>query len=364
MQARTLGFLTVAAAAVGAAAWAFRDVPAAMGARPTADRVRRSPQYRDGTFHNTVDTPVATPDSKTMREFFFGGQRREPSARVPVVQPGPGAGQSAESLHITWYGHASVLVELEGARVLLDPIWSDRCSPSAKVGPRRLHPVPVALEDIPPLDAILISHDHYDHLDMATVKALTVNQTAPFLVPLGVGAHLARWGVPAHRIIELDWAESVDLAGLHIVATEAQHFSGRALQRNGTLWSSWVIAGKQRKVFYTGDSGYFAGYADIGAEHGPFDVTLVQIGAYDKAWPNIHMFPEEAIQAHLDLTGGLLIPVHWGTFNLAIHSWSEPPDRLWQEAKARGVRMAVPRPGERIDVDDPPQVDGWWQALA
>ncbi|MBB5869877.1 L-ascorbate metabolism protein UlaG (beta-lactamase superfamily) [Allocatelliglobosispora scoriae] len=364
MQAKTVGLLAVAAAAVGAAAWAFRDIPAAMGARPSPDRVRRSPQYRDGTFHNTATTRVAMPDAKTMREFLLGGQRREPTGRVPVVPPRFGAGQSPDSLHITWYGHASVLVELEGARVLIDPIWSDRCSPSGKVGPKRLHPVPVALEEIPPLDAILISHDHYDHLDMATVKALTVNQTAPFLVPLGVGAHLHRWGVPAHRIIELDWAESVDIAGLHLVATEAQHFSGRGLTRNGTLWSSWVIAGKNRRVFYTGDSGYFAGYAEIGAKYGPFDVTLMQIGAYDKAWPDIHMFPEEAIQAHLELVGGLLIPVHWATFNLALHSWSEPPDRLWAEAKARGVTMAVPKPGERVDAADPPPIDGWWQSIA
>ena len=183
-------------------------------------------------------------------------------------------------------------------------------------------------------------------------------------MPLGVGAHLDRWGVPADRIIELDWAES------HRVGGPGDHRHRRpallrpGLRRDGTLWSSWVVAGAHRKVFYTGDSGYFDGYAEIGAEHGPFDVTLMQIGAYDRAWPDIHMFPEEAVAAHLDLRGGLLVPVHWATFNLALHDWSEPVDRLWAEAKARDVRLAVPRPGERVVVDDPPAVDGWWQAVA
>jgi L-ascorbate metabolism protein UlaG (beta-lactamase superfamily) len=270
----------------------------------------------------------------------------------------------ARELNIVWYGHASTLIEIEGRRVLLDPVWSDRCSPSAAVGPRRLHEPPVRLDELPHLDAILISHDHYDHLDMDTVRELTARQSAPFLVPLGVGAHLDRWGVPPERIIELDWSQTHRVAELEITCTAAQHFSGRGLRRNGTLWSSWVVAGRHRRVYYTGDSGYFGGYAEIGTAHGPFDVTLMQIGAYDRAWPGIHMFPEEAVTAHLDLRGGLFLPVHWATFNLALHDWSEPVDRLWAEAKARDVRLAVPRPGERVVVDDPPPVDGWWQAVA
>jgi L-ascorbate metabolism protein UlaG (beta-lactamase superfamily) len=216
---------------------------------------------------------------------------------------------------------------------------------------------------LPPLDAVLISHDHYDHLDYATVRELTARQKAPFVVPLGVGAHLDRWRVPGDRIVELDWDESVDLGGLRLTCTAAQHFSGRSLRRDYTLWSSWVIAGENRRVFYTGDSGYFDGYTGIGTAHGPFDATLVQIGAYDRRWPDIHMTPEEGVAAHLDVRGGLLVPVHWATFVLAFHPWSEPVDRVWREAKARGVSLAVPRPGQRVDVDDAPPVDGWWQAL-
>ncbi|HLL68324.1 MAG TPA: MBL fold metallo-hydrolase [Micromonosporaceae bacterium] len=361
---------TAVAAGAGAAAasWTAHGLREAIGGTPTGargERVRRSPQYRAGAFHNAAAIPTMEAGSSLAmaRELIFGRQRRTPSRPVPIVRPAPG-GDTPDGLHVTWYGHASALVELDGGRVLIDPVWSERCSPSPVVGPRRLHPPPVALEDLPVIDAIVISHDHYDHLDLATVRTLVRTQRAPFLVPLGVGAHLDHWGVPADRIVELDWDERFSVGNLELVATAAQHFSGRGVTRDGTLWASWVIAGPTRRVFYTGDSGYFDGYAAIGAAHGPFDVSLIQIGAYGATWPHIHMFPEEAVRAHLDLRGGLLIPVHWGTFNLAFHAWSEPVDRLWLEVKARAVTMAVPRPGERIDVDDPPPVDGWWQAIA
>ncbi|WP_431908632.1 MBL fold metallo-hydrolase [Micromonospora carbonacea] len=357
-------------AALAGLAWVARDVPAALGGRLSgarAERAARSPQFRDGAFRNRASTRTmaGSPDRNLVRELIFGKQKRRPTAAVPLVRPAdPPAAATDRELGVVWYGHASALIEIEGHRVLVDPVWSDRCSPSALLGPRRLHEPPVGLHELPTVDAVVISHDHYDHLDMATVRALTAGQSAPFVVPLGVGAHLERWGVPEDRIVELDWAESHRVGGLTITATAAQHFSGRGLRRDGTLWSSWVVAGAHRRVFYTGDSGYFDGYAEIGAEHGPFDVTLIQIGAYDRAWPSIHMFPEEAVAAHLDLRGGLLLPVHWATFNLALHDWSEPVDRLWAEAKARDVRLAVPRPGERVVVDDPPAVDGWWQSIA
>ncbi|MFI2664694.1 MBL fold metallo-hydrolase [Micromonospora carbonacea] len=357
-------------AALAGLAWVARDVPAALGGRLSgarAERAARSPQFRDGAFRNRASTRTmaGSPDRNLVRELIFGKQKRRPTAAVPLVRPAdPPAAATDRELGVVWYGHASALIEIEGHRVLVDPVWSDRCSPSALLGPRRLHEPPVGLHELPTVDAVVISHDHYDHLDMATVRALTAGQSAPFVVPLGVGAHLERWGVPEDRIVELDWAESHRIGGLTITATAAQHFSGRGLRRDGTLWSSWVVAGAHRRVFYTGDSGYFDGYAEIGAEHGPFDVTLIQIGAYDRAWPSIHMFPEEAVAAHLDLHGGLLLPVHWATFNLALHDWSEPVDRLWAEAKARDVRLAVPRPGERVVVDDPPAVDGWWQSIA
>ena len=368
MRTTTLA-VALGLAATGRAAWALRGVHAEFGARASgarAERMRNSPQFRDGAFHNAAP-PVERSGLSyrdVFREMLFGETKklRHPSGPIPVITPET-AEPAVAGLHITWYGHASALIEIDGARVLCDPVWSERASPAQFTGPRRLHAPPMALESLPKVDAILISHDHYDHLDMATVRALVRTQTAPFLVPLGVGAHLERWRVPAGRIIELDWDEYADVAGLRLTASAAQHFSGRTLTRNDTLWTSWVIAGHSRRVFYSGDSGYFDGYATIGEQHGPFDAALIQIGAYDPAWPDIHMTPEEGVAAHLDLQAKLLMPVHWGTFNLAMHPWTEPADRLWLEAKAHDVSLAIPRPGERVDVDDPPSVDGWWQAL-
>lgn len=367
---RRVAGLAVGVAALGAIAWAVRDVPAAMGAALSGfspqrrDRMTRSPQYRDGKFHNSTPTTMVAPQAmaKAAVDMIRGGAGRTPANPIPVVRSA--AAPASRGLHVTWYGHASTLVEIDGRRVLFDPVWTQRCSPSQLVGPKRLHEPPIDLTDLPRLDAVIISHDHYDHLDMETVKRLTELSSAPFLVPLGVGAHLDRWGVPAARIIELDWDDSVTVAGVTFTITAARHFSGRGFTRDTTLWGSWVVAGPTRKLFYTGDTGYFDGFARIGAVHGPFDATLVQIGAYGDAWPDIHMTPEDGVLAHSDVRGGLLIPVHWCTYVLALHDWAEPVDRVWREAKARSVALAIPRPGERIDVDNPPEVDGWWQTIA
>jgi len=360
----------VALGLAGALAWAAQDVPLQMGSRKIGaradgergERQERSPQFSEGKFHNSVPADMVMPGGmpRVLAATLKDRDRRHPHGPIPVVTPETGG----DGLYVTWYGHSSALIELDGRRVLVDPVWSERCSPSRLAGPKRLHEPPVALRELPPIDAILISHDHYDHLDMPTIRNLVDLQAAPFLVPLGVGAHLERWGVPATRIIELDWNEKSTVAGLEFIATAARHFSGRGFSRDQTLWSSWVIAGPTRKVFYSGDTGYFPGFAQIGEEHGPFDATLVQVGAYGDAWPDIHMVPEDGVATHVDVRGGLMIPVHWATFNLALHDWSEPADRTWREAKARDVALAIPRPGERVDVDNPPAVDGWWQAIA
>ncbi|WP_246368353.1 MBL fold metallo-hydrolase [Kibdelosporangium persicum] len=360
------------ATAAGLLARAAWGVPAAMGARnlravargERAERVRRSPQFRDGKFRNQHPTQ-STPDGDTrdlIKRYRADRDRRKPRGIVPLVTPSSDVTRT-DGLYVTWYGHASTLVELDGARVLFDPVWSDRVSPSARLGPKRIHPVPVSIDELPTLDAIVISHDHYDHLDLPTVRALVRTQVAPFVVPLGIGAHLERWQVPADRIVELDWNESTTAGPLRLTATPAQHFSGRGLSRDETLWASWVVAGPRRRVFYSGDTGYFDGFARIGAEHGPFDVALVQIGAYDTMWPDIHMTPEQGVATHVDVQAHVLIPVHWATFTLGLHAWGEPVDRLWREAKAQDVTLVVPKPGERVDIDAPPAVDGWWQTL-
>ncbi|MFF5210929.1 MBL fold metallo-hydrolase [Streptosporangium sp. NPDC000396] len=361
-----MGRLVAGGLALAAVGWAVREIPAELGGRASGERLARmtrSPRFRDGVFHNPVPgsyTPPVGSLPELLQELIFNRDGRRPAGPVPLVTS-PSTPPSETGLSVVWYGHATTLVEIEGRRVLFDPVWSERVSPSRLVGPRRLHPLPVALADLPALDAIVISHDHYDHLDRATVRTLTSVQNAPFLVPLGIGAHLERWGVPPSRIVELDWEEEANVAGLRFVATAARHFSGRALTRNTTLWGSWVVAGQSKRVFYAGDSGYFDGYSGIGAAHGPFDLTLMPIGAYSPAWPDVHMDPEEAVNAHLDLGGRLLLPVHWATFTLALHPWAEPVDRLWRESKARDVRLAIPRPGDRVDVGDVPLVDPWWE---
>jgi len=346
----------------GAAAAALWEIPVSFGGRPDPEHMRRSRQFHDGRFRNLAPPLVQSTKARDLiGEMLFGEQQRKPTGPVPLVPPGPPAGAG---LHVTWYGHASSLVEIEGRKVLLDPVWGTRVSPSRLVGPKRMHQPPHALDELPQLDLIVVSHDHYDHLDRPTVVRLARTQSAPFVVPLGVGAHLRRWRIPAERIIELDWDETVSVAGVEVTAAAAQHFSGRAFTRNNTLWASWILSRGGRKLFYTADSGYFDGYRGIGEAYGPFDASLVQVGAYHPAWPDIHMTPEEGVAAHVDVSGGLMIPVHWGTFRLALHGWGEPAERVWQEAKARGVALAIPRPGERIDVDQPAPVDNWWQPIS
>ena len=328
-----------------------------------------SSHFRDGTFHNTEAPPATAPSDPTpiVKGMLTRGKVGRPNGDVPLATPLAPA--DAAELALTWYGHASVLVEIDGYRVLADPVWSERCSPSAKIGPARLHPVPVEIEALPPVDAIVISHDHYDHLDLPTVEALLLHQNAPFVVPLGIGAHLRQWNVPEDRIVELDWDASVSIGALTITCTEARHFSGRGLVRNTTLWASWTLQGPTRRAYFGGDSGYGKCYKEIGEAYGPFDLTILPIGAYNDFWREIHMNPEEAVQAHADLnqgdaTAGTVVPIHWATFNLAFHTWSEPVERLTAAAEPAGTPVFVPMPGQRVDIARPAAQQNWWDGLS
>ena len=300
-----------------------------------------------------------------LKRQLFGKEQRAPLHPVPVVTRNTADYATAPSsgLRATWIGWSSVLVEINGATLLTDPIWSERCSPSTLIGPKRFHAPPLALEALPRIDAVVISHDHFDHLDMPTIRHLGARGTH-FAVPLGVGAHLERWGVPPSQIHDLDWNESVTVAGLTIVATPARHYSGRNPRlANRTLWASWVVKGPRHRIFFSGDSGYTEQFRVIGNAHGPFDLTLIKIGASDPAWQEIHMSPEEAIETHRDVRGRVMLPVHWATFNLAFHAWGEPADRAVAAASARGVTLAVPKPGAFVDVASPPPVELWWGNL-
>ena len=265
-------------------------------------------------------------------------------------------------IRITWLGHATILVEIDGYRILTDPHFSMRASPFRWVGPKRFQPVPIALDQLPPLDAIVISHDHYDHLDYDTIRKLAP-KAKHFFVPLGVGTHLRSWGIGKNKITELDWWQEAKLGdSVTLAPTPAQHFSGRSLfNRNSTLWASWVILGKQHRVYFSGDSGMFDGFKEIGERYGPFDYTLMHIGAYSDEWPTVHMTPEEAVQAHLDLRGKVFVPIHWGTFRLAFHDWNEPAERLYKAANNKHLQFVMPLAGQSFHNPALPPVKTWWR---
>jgi L-ascorbate metabolism protein UlaG (beta-lactamase superfamily) len=359
----------LAAALAGPVGWVARSawgLPNALGAhrRRLQPVVIDSPRFRDGKFHNTMETPALPPASARkglLRQMHEDRHVGLPGRPVPLAHSKLPA--EAAELAVTWFGHASALVEIDGRRVLVDPVWGHRVSPSPTIGPTRLHEPPIPLAEIPPVDAVVISHDHYDHLDLPTVRELLRAQTAPFVVPLGIGGHLRKWGVPEKRIVELDWDESTTIGELTLTCTEARHFSGRFFARDTTLWASWVLAGPRHRVFFGGDTGYTPAFAGIGARLGPFDLTLLPVGAYNDAWHAIHMDPEEAVRAHGDLGGRVFLPVHWATFNLAFHRWAEPVERVLAAAERVGAQILVPRPGQRIDVLDPPKLTDWWTAV-
>jgi len=347
----------------------LHGAPAALGADPAMIRAvaQGSPNFHEGVFVNLDPASIYKMDREQLRLIAWellanrGGSR--PTAPIPLAAPAIFDGDPSR-LAVSWFGHSTALLEIDGYRVLTDPVWSNRCSPSDVVGPQRLHPPPLQLEGLPAVDAVVVSHDHYDHLDIDTVMALARTQRAPFFVPLGVGAHLRAWGIPEHRIVELDWHQSAQLDELTVICMPARHFSGRFLDRNTTLWASWAFVGPRHRAYFGGDTGYTKSFTQIGADHGPFDLTLMPIGAYNTAWPDIHMNPEEAVRAHLDVTdagSGLLVPIHWGTFRLAPHPWAEPVERVLKAAGSAGVNIAVPTPGQRIDPAAPGKFNPWWR---
>ena len=280
--------------------------------------------------------------------------------RAPTVAPGPFRTDAAvygmapaSGLRVTWFGHSSSLVEMDGARILIDPVWDERASPFGFMGPKRFFAPPLRLEELPPVDAVLISHDHYDHLGEKTVRGLARLQPgARWVTSLGVGAILRGFGVAAERVTELDWTESVAMEECRITALPARHFSGRSLwNRFETLWSSFVLQGPKHAVYYGADSGEWEGFAEVGAAHGPFDLTMLEIGAFDAMWKDIHMGPDGAARVFAALgAGGMLMPVHWGLFDLALHGWRQPIERMVRVAEEQGIALWVPEPGRPTEV--------------
>jgi L-ascorbate metabolism protein UlaG (beta-lactamase superfamily) len=258
-------------------------------------------------------------------------------------------------------GHSTILLKLNGEFWLTDPVFSKRASPVQWAGPARFHAPPVSIADLPPIKGVILSHNHYDHLDYAAIRELEA-KTEHFLAPLGVGDTLVSWGVPATKVQQLGWWQSASAGSLKLTATPAQHFSGRTLwDSNKTLWASWVIESADLKVFFSGDTGYFKGFKEIGERFGPFDLTLMETGAYDPNWPDIHMQPRETMQAHIDLRGKVMLPIHNGTFDLAMHSWDDPFEQITALAAARGQTLATPMIGEAVDITQPQATGAWWR---
>lgn len=334
------------------------------------ERMKSSPRWAGESFRNIhpILPGLRDPTAKmpSLSDFLCGSERRVPARPLPAVSPraawsrAPGTG-----LRVTWLGHSTVLIEIDGYCVLTDPVWGARASPSRLVGPRRFQPVPVALRTLPPVDLVIVSHDHYDHLDYPTIRELA-KQNVPFLTSLGVGAHLEAWGVAGERITELDWWESHKPLGkdLSVTATPSQHFSGRGLHdRNATLWSSMVIRTSRHCVFFSGDTGLTTQFATIRERLGPFDLTLLEVGGHHPSWGDIHLGPHNALQALALLGGGTFLPIHWGTFALATHDWDQPAETLLAHTSGEGVRLLMPQLGEPVEPAQEHPLRPWWRVV-
>ena len=297
--------------------------------------------------------------------FLFNSNETVPETKLPEDRnPDLAAFQdSAENIKFIWLGHSTILLSIAETVILIDPVFSDHAAP-VKIAAKRFQPPALHLEDLPPIDHILISHDHYDHLDMETIKHF-VKSDVSFMAPLGVGSHLRYWGVEAERITELDWWEEAQIGPITFAATPSQHFSGRIgiMHNNKTLWASWVIQGNGQSVFFSGDSGYDTHYKTIGDAYGPFDLVFMENGQYDEGWRAVHNMPDEVITGFTELQGEYLVPVHWGMFNLAVHNWYDPPNEVTQRAKAADIKLITPRLGQLVSMDNPPLFDQWWQEV-
>ncbi len=326
-----------------------------------------SPQFVDGKFRNRAPRH-ALGFAKTVSVFwnFLTGNKPAdtvPSAPVPVQPLTRAAVLAAPDGSLWRLGHSTMLLKLNGGFWLTDPVFSERASPVQFAGPKRFHAPPIAIDELPPLTGVVLSHDHYDHLDHAAILALAP-KAEHFVAPLGVGDRLIAWGVPAAKVQQFDWWQGTTLGGVQLVATPAQHFSGRTLSDgNRTLWASWVLMTADTRIFFSGDTGYFDGFQAIGERYGPFDLTLVETGAYNQDWPDVHMQPEQSLQAHLDVRGRHMMPIHNGTFDLSLHAWTDPFERIAAQAAQRGVPLVTPAMGERVDIAAPTGTQPWWRAV-
>ena len=321
--------------------------------------------YENGEFVNSNPTELMTESFfKIGYKFLFENNKtRSPNFEIPIekINIDSFTNLADKNLSAIWLGHSTVLINIDGTLILTDPMFSKWAAPINWFGPKRFFNSPMEIEKLPILDAVIISHNHYDHLDKESVLRLN-GLTKKFIVPIGVGKYLQNWGISSSKVIEKNWWEDYKLNDqIDVITTPAQHFSGRGLfDRNKSLWTSFVIKGKNHSIYFGGDSGYFSGYKEIGKKYGPFDITILPIGAYNKMWKSIHTNSEEAVKAHIDLKGNLLLPIHWGTFNLALHSWTEPAEQLIIAANEAKIEFVIPKAGKIVDNLSKHIIEKWW----
>ncbi|AIF52948.1 MBL fold metallo-hydrolase [Pelosinus sp. UFO1] len=340
-----------------------------LGGKISEDKIRsfnQSPNFKENKFVNQIPTSINTDANSlytTLRDYLKDSPQRNPDKSLPIVAVDPASLQDTKETKVTWLGHSTILLQIDGKRILLDPVFSQSPSPFPFLGPKRYsETLPIEIEELPSIDVVILSHDHYDHLDYESIMKLK-DKVRQFYVPLGIGSHLERWGIEKTRIKEQDWWTEAEFEGLQLVSTPARHFSGRSLfDRDATLWSSWVIIGKSARIYFSGDSGYGPHFAQIGKTYGPFDLTLMECGQYDERWSAIHMMPEETVQAHIDVNGRIMVPIHWAAFTLALHDWTEPIERVISAGQERQILISTPKIGESVVIGSEVYPNStWWR---
>lgn len=340
------------------------------GGSPTMEKKAiylKSPNYKDGKFINKghVKLDMSMRDmGKSLVGYFGPSPFTKPDQDIPVEKlDSMDIVKYKDSTRLIWFGHSAFLLQIDNKTILIDPMFGKVAAPHPMLGSNRFsRELPIAVDKLPSIDAVIISHDHYDHLDYGSIQKLK-DKVKMFYTPLGVGAHLQKWGVEKERIVELDWWQEVSQDGLIFRCTPAQHFSGRGFSdRANTLWSSWIVKSEIDNIFFSGDSGYGPHFKEIGDKYGPFDFAMIECGQYNEMWPDIHMFPEETAQAGLDVQAERIMPIHWGAFKLAMHPWTEPVERLSKKAKELNLGLITPRIGEPINIDkQKAPTTEWWK---
>ncbi|MGZ5282722.1 MAG: MBL fold metallo-hydrolase [Bacteroidia bacterium] len=340
------------------------------GALPKGERlkrIRQSPNYRDGKFRNLTETPMMTKDAsmvKIMFNFLLGDKNVLPKKPIPAIKSNLKTSSDNKAV-LTWFGHSSYLLQINNFNIIVDPVFSTKTSPVQWAGTEAFPGTDTySVEDLPKIDVVLITHDHYDHLDYPTIKKLG-NSVGKYITTLGVGAHLEKWGIDKDKILENDWWDEINIStDIKLIAAPARHFSGRNITgRNQSLWASFILLSDNYKIYLGGDSGYEDHFKTIGEKHGPFDLAILECGQYNKYWPYIHMFPEETAQAAIDLQAKVLFPVHWAKFKLSTHHWSESVKRVLAKAAVLKLPVTTPQIGEPIIVNEQYPQKNWWEGI-